>query len=155
VFSSVRALANGVGVALAARYPFKDGVMATTDMILPLLTRMRDDMNARFDAMDKRFDAMDKRFDAMDKRFDAMDKRFDALEGRVEHVEHHAVVANSKLDTVMARLAHVEVVCEQGWAQVSANATFASKFELRYTSDLAEIRSRLDRLEGKDPPTRP
>jgi hypothetical protein len=115
--------------------------MTTDDLIIPMLTKMRDETNARFDAMDK--------------RFDAMDKRFDALEGRIEHLEHHAVVTNSKRDMLTTRVAHVEVVCEQGWAQVSANATFASKFELRYTSDLAEIRSRLDRLESKDPPTRP
>jgi len=84
-----------------------------------------------------------------------MNARFDALEGRVEHLEHHAVVTNSKLDMVMARVAHVEIVCEQGRAQTSSDASFASRFEQRYTSDLAEIRSRLDRLEAKDPPTRP
>ena len=136
--------------------------MSTIDMIIPMLTKMRDEANARFDAMDHRFDAMDHRFGAMDRRFDAMDRRFDAMEGRLdtmegrlEQLEHHAAVTNSKLDMLTARVAHVEVVCEEGWAQVSANATFASKFELRYTADLAEIRSRLDRLEAKDPPTRP
>jgi|HubBroStandDraft_6_1064221.scaffolds.fasta_scaffold84634_5 uncharacterized protein YdcH (DUF465 family) len=104
--------------------------MSTADMIIPLLTKMREESNARFDALDRRFDSLD---------------------DRVEHLEHHAAVTNSKLDTLTKRVVHVELVCEEGWAQVAATATFTNRFERRQASEIAELRARVEKLEAKDP----
>ncbi|HEY3802351.1 MAG TPA: hypothetical protein VGL61_07075 [Kofleriaceae bacterium] len=82
-----------------------------------------------------------------------MNTRFESMEDRLEHLEHHAVVTNSKLDTLTKRVEHVEVVCEAGWAQVATTATYANRFERRLTSELAELRARVEKLESKDPPT--
>jgi outer membrane murein-binding lipoprotein Lpp len=83
-----------------------------------------------------------------------MNTRFDAVEGRLEHLEHHAVVTNSKLDMLTKRVEHLDTVCEHGWAQATATATFSNRFAERVTSELAELRARVEKLESKDPPTR-
>ena len=110
--------------------------MVDADLVLPILTNLQG--------------AVGKLRDDMNTRFDAIDRRFESMEDRLEHLEHHAVVTNSKLDTLTKRVAHVEVVCEEGWAQVATTATYANRFEQRLTSELADLRARVEKLEDKD-----
>lgn len=104
--------------------------MSDPDIIVPMLTRMRDDINARFDALDA---------------------RFHSLEDRIEHLEHHAAVTNSKLDAIYTRQQSIEVVRDETWAQIAATASFTNRFERRQASELAELRARIEKLESERP----
>jgi predicted nucleic acid-binding Zn-ribbon protein len=128
---------------MPARYSWKDGVMSDPDLTNTILVNVQ----ATMAAMKNDMAAM--RSD-MNTRFDAVDRRFESMEDRLEHLDHHAVVTNSKLDTLTKRVAHVEVVCEEGWAQVATTATYANRFEQRLTSELADLRTRVEKLEDKD-----
>jgi hypothetical protein len=61
------------------------GVFATAVVTLMtfLVTSLRNEMNARFEAVDARFNGMDIRFNSMDLRFDHLDRDLQAVIDRV------------------------------------------------------------------------
>jgi chromosome segregation ATPase len=139
--------------------------MSDPDIIVPMLVRLREDMNERFDAIDRRFESMDRRFESMDRRFDSMEDRLEnlehhaavtnskleAMDHRLEGLEHHAAVTNSKLDALHGRLESTELVRDEAWALISASASFTNRLERRYSSELADLRTRVEALEGRQP----
>jgi chromosome segregation ATPase len=131
--------------------------MATTDMIIPMLTRLQAEMTQLSDGlrsematmrremamrgeMNARFDTIEDRLERVEHHAAVTNGNLGVIDGRLEQLEHHAVVTNSKLDTLSARVVHFETVSEETWSQVSSPS-------LR--RELTELRTRIEKLESK------
>jgi len=127
----------------------------------------------RFDAIDQRFDGVDQRFDGVDQRLDVVDQRLDGIDRRLDGVEQRLGGIDQRFDGLDEHLdgmdqrsaaehaqtrRHFDVVAErlrdeirllaEGVQGMTPRSEFDS-FRTEVRDDLAEVRTRLTRLERK------
>ena len=127
-----------------------------SDDTLRLILRRLEGIDHRLEGIDHRFDGIDHRLDGTDHRLDGIDHRLDGVGHRFDNVEREQTRVRTDLLGEMERvLTEVQTfkddmtVAMNYAARADVTSATAASAQRAMQSELARLRVRVDRLEGK------
>jgi len=119
------------------------------NLILQRLDRIEHGQTQRFEQIDQRFEQIDQRFERIDQRFERIDQRFERVEREQTRLRTDML---DQMERVLATMQQVreDVTVAMAYAARADSATDATAtIQRSLQSQLGQLRSRVERLEGK------